>query len=391
MPATGSFEFYNPLRIISGKQALENLPIELQWLGASRPFCLWPADTRKKVMGEVIRALKGSAITLTIPDKLPADADSGPWEQLALDFSASACDCLVVIGDQAELEIARRLIPILSGQPREPRLPISIDKPLTESLPVVQLFCGPKETIESLEPPDTDDNRLQEITGFLPSLVVIDSRLLPRIHWLPAVSEALAILSYCAELPTGPFANPVADSYAHAVIRLIMQHIGRLADKDNFSIPRLALANAKILCQCVQANSASGLSQLLGRELARVSRVPLGILTGIVLPYVLEAAARRSPEAVAQLLLPLGGIELFAITAHGLRARKAVNLLHDLLHALFQRSSGRIPATLQQAGLTDELLVQAVNAACSKDPDPGRPASCSEIVKHAWLGHPISI
>ena len=34
------FEFYNPVKILSGKQALENIAFELKQLNASRPMLL---------------------------------------------------------------------------------------------------------------------------------------------------------------------------------------------------------------------------------------------------------------------------------------------------------------------------------------------------------------
>jgi alcohol dehydrogenase len=390
MPVAETFEFFNPLKILSGQRALENLPIELQWLGASRPYCLWAGDVRKKDLGLVIRAFKGSAMALTVFEKMATDPDSSRLEQMAADFSMAACDAILVIGDHPQLQTARQLSLLLSHQPQTPALPRATDRPMTFPLPLIQIFSGPREPKASAQPADTAASRSEAPSDLLPALVVIDPRLLPRSRWLSAVSAALSVLAHCSESVNGPFGNPVADGYAQAAIRAVMHHLTGFTGKDNLPAAKLALANAMVLCQCVRANSSTGLSHLLGQELARVSRVPSGILTGMILPYALEVAARSNPDAVAELLLPLGGAELYGITTDCLRARKAVNLIHELLHTLNQRSGGLIPATLQQADVTEETLVQVARAASHRDLAGDQESLCLEILKHAWLGRPLS-
>jgi alcohol dehydrogenase len=391
MPAVENFEFFNPLKIISGKRALENLPIELQWLAASRPFCLWSGKGGKKRLAVVLKALKGSAMTLTVPEKMPHDPDSGQLELMAADFSAAACDALVVIGDHRQLQIAGQLSLLLSAQSPDPTPPSGTDGSPEPSLPLIHLYSGPFEPDQPPQADETATRRTPESPNLLPTLAVIDPRMIPRAHPLTAVSAALTVLAHCSETMAGPYRNPVLDSYAQVAIRIVMQHATSLAVKGALPTAGHALAMAMILCQCVRANAPAGFSHLLGEELSRVSQVPSGILTGIVLPYVLEVAARNTPDAVAELLLPLGGSELYSITADGLRARKAVNLIHELLHALNQCSGSRIPATLQQADISEEKLLQVARAASKRSLAPDPEALCLEILKHARLGRPLCI
>ena len=59
------YEFQNPVKIISGRKALENLPYELDQLGARKPLIVTdPGVVRAGLVEQVIRAFAGSGFTI---------------------------------------------------------------------------------------------------------------------------------------------------------------------------------------------------------------------------------------------------------------------------------------------------------------------------------------
>ena len=52
------YEFYNPVKIVSGKKALDNLPFELSQLGVSKPLILTDQGvTKAGLVKYVVNAL----------------------------------------------------------------------------------------------------------------------------------------------------------------------------------------------------------------------------------------------------------------------------------------------------------------------------------------------
>ena len=94
------YDFFCPVRLMAGEQALEQLPDELMALGARRPLLL----TDKGVGGSGLATLlanvlaEGGLPVAAIWDEIPADSSTAVVERIATRWRELGCDSLVALG-----------------------------------------------------------------------------------------------------------------------------------------------------------------------------------------------------------------------------------------------------------------------------------------------------
>jgi alcohol dehydrogenase len=166
----------------------------------------------------------------------------------------------------------------------------------------------------------------------------------------------LAALAHAVEVYTGSDKNPLADAYAYTAIQLIMEHLVNVIRDQRDRNGRLSLANAHVMAGCAFSNVAPGVAHKLGKVMGDVVHLPPGLCMGMLLPHILEREMSEGGYHIPNLLLPLAGFEANASTAENLRARRAVDILHDLLKDLSAVSGGAISLTLKDAQLSEDTL-----------------------------------
>jgi alcohol dehydrogenase len=106
-----------------------------------------------------------------------------------------------------------------------------------------------------------------------------------------------------------------------------------------------------------------GAVHAIGHALGAVAHVHHGTAMAILLPYVMEENLPEINELYAELLLPLAGSEIFALTPKQLRAQKAIETIRNLNKQLNLLTG--MPINLSQAGVSKdqfELIAQkAIN------------------------------
>ncbi|MGD9733439.1 MAG: iron-containing alcohol dehydrogenase, partial [Desulfamplus sp.] len=103
------YEFHNPVKIISGNKALDNLPSELETLGAKRPMVI----TDKGVSGAgllkiFIDSFASSGMIIgAVFDDVPPDSSSEVVERITSIFRQNRCDSLVALGGGSVIDTAK--------------------------------------------------------------------------------------------------------------------------------------------------------------------------------------------------------------------------------------------------------------------------------------------
>ena len=103
------YDFFCPVRLMAGEQALEQLPDELMALGARRPLLL----TDKGVGGSGLATLlanvlaEGGLPVAAIWDEIPADSSTAVVERIATRWRELGCDSLVALGGGSVIDTAK--------------------------------------------------------------------------------------------------------------------------------------------------------------------------------------------------------------------------------------------------------------------------------------------
>jgi alcohol dehydrogenase len=107
---------------------------------------------------------------------------------------------------------------------------------------------------------------------------------------------------------------------------------------------------------CAFFASSPGICHVLGTGLKQWTDLPSGFLMAILLPHLLREAGALQPERVGELLYPIAGTDIFALTAADFKAPRTIALFLEFFDALNDELVLKIPSSLEDAGLTDEQI-----------------------------------
>ena len=379
------YEFFCPVKINSGERALEQIPCELDALNARKPFVIARKDASERGLVDVIiDAFKDSGIAIGIFDGVPAAPDLKLIKELFNIYRDRGYDAVIAVGGGPVADTAKMLNIAVSGKPEDIEGCAGenlIKRPL-KPLIIVPTLAGTGYEVSKYA---FFDGRSYASHFLMPRLAVIDPRMTIPEDAVTTAANSSAALSHAVEAYTGADKNPLADAYAYTAIQLIMEHLVNVIRNQRDRNGRLSLANAHAMAACAFSNVAPGVAHKLGKVMGDVCHLPPGLCMGKLLPHILESEMSEGGYHIPDLLLPLAGFEAYASMAEKLRARRAVDILYDLLNDLSAVSGGAILRIWKDAQVSEETLQdiaqKAVGVGASFDM-----AGCVKIVRQAREG-----
>jgi alcohol dehydrogenase len=355
------YEFYNPVKIISGLKALDAIPFELQQLAAQRPMLITdPGVSKAGLLNPVLRGFAGSGLSLGVVfDKVPPDSSLNTVQQAAELYREHACDALLAVGGGSVIDTAKGLNICITHNSVDLK-PFAganrLSRPL-QPLLVVPTTAGTGSEVTSVALVSNEDQQMKMTFSspfLLPRVAVLDPRMLQTLPPLATAATGMDALTHAIEAFTCLQKNPLSDAYAWAALELISGNLLPSVRKGRDTRSRLAMANAATMAGIAFSNSMVGLVHSLGHAAGSVCRIPHGVAMAIFLHSVLQYNLPRIKHELGRLLLPLGGVRAMAGLEPEDRARGVLDWVRDLqeeLHALC-----RLPRTLEEAGATRDQL-----------------------------------
>lgn len=379
------YEFFCPVKINSGNRALEQIPFELDALNARKPLVIARKDASERGLVDVIiDAFKDSGIAVGIFDDVPVAPDLKLIRELFNIYRDGGYDAVIAVGGGSVADTAKVLNLAVSGKPEDIEGCAGEDhvkKPL-RPLIIVPTLSG---TGYEMSRHAFFDGRDYSSHFLMPHLAVIDPRMTIPEDAVTTAATALAALAHAVEAYTGSGKNPLADAYAYTAIQLIMEHLVNVIRDQRDRKGCLALANAHAMAGCAFSNVDVGVAHKLGKVMGDLCHLPPGLCMGMLLPHILEREMSEGGYHISDLLLPLAGFDAHASMAENLRARRAVDILHDLLKDLSAASGGAIPRLWKDAQVSEDTLQdiaqRSVGNGASFDMD-----GCVKILREAREG-----
>jgi len=308
------FEFFNPVKIISGLKALDNVPFELQQLAVERPMLITDQGVSKAgLLNPVLQGFAGSGLSLGVVfDGVPPDSSLATVQQAAELYHEHACDALLAVGGGSVIDTAKGLNICISHNSLDLKSFAGSDRvnrPL-QPLLVVPTTAGTGSEVTSVALVSDEDEQMKMIFSslfLLPRVAVLDPRMLQTLPPLATAATGMDALTHAIEAFTCLQKNPLSDAYAWAALELISSNLLRSVQKGRDVRSRLAMANAATMAGIAFSNSMVGLLHSLGHAAGSVCRLPHGVVMSIFLPLVLEFNLPRIKHELGRLLLPLGG------------------------------------------------------------------------------------
>ncbi len=340
------YEFCSGVKIVAGHTALEEIPELLFFMGASRPMVI----TDKGVSGAglldiVIKAMSDRVKIGIIADDVPPDSELKVVNYLAGIYRENICDALIAVGGGSVLDTAKgvnilvsensdNLMEFTGAGALKRRLKPLIAVPTTAG-------TGSEVTLVAVIA-DHEKNRKMLFTSYflLPDVAVVDSRMTLTLPLHITASTAMDALTHAMEAYTCLGKNPLSDAHAMEAVELISCNLMAVMDNPEDANARLCLAIAATLAGMAFSNSMVGMVHTLGHSVGAVCRVPHGTCMAVLLPYGLEYNLHKTEQFVAELLHPIAGADVYALTPHKDRAKKVIQRIKDINEKLHDATGG---------------------------------------------------
>ncbi|MGY4108283.1 iron-containing alcohol dehydrogenase [Aeromonas encheleia] len=359
------YDFFCPVKLMAGEQALEQLAGELMALGATRPLLL----TDKGVSGSGLATLlsrvlaEGGLPVAACWDEIPADSSTAVVERIAARYRELGCDSLVALGGGSVIDTAKA-VNILASMGGERLLDHAgagcLTRPLKPLAAVPTTAGTGSEVTQVAVIRDEASGRKLPFTSpfLLPQLAVLDPRLSQGLPLSITAATAMDAMTHAIEAFIGNGKNPVSDALALMAVEKIADALPQVLARPQDPALRLQLAEGSTLAGMAFSNSMVGLVHALGHSLGARCHLPHGLCMNLFLPAVLDYNRPGIDEELARLLLPLVGAERFAATPAAMRAQASLDALCVLRDSLWQ--AVRLPRTLAEAGVTDRAVLSEI-------------------------------
>ncbi len=403
------YEFYCRVNVVAGHQVLEQLPRMLAQLNACKPMII----TDKGVMAAgladiVLNALDDSISKGPVDDDVPPDSDLHTVHRLALMYRDSGCDAIIAVGGGSVIDTAKgvnmavsenvtSILELAGAGSLKRKLKPLIVIPTTAG-------TGSEVTVVAVIADHENQVKLLFVSYFLqPDIAILDSRM--TLSLPPAITAATGMdaLSHAVEAYTCLAKNPLSDAYSLSAIELISRNIERVIVHPEDKQARLAMANAACMAGIAFSNSMVGMVHTLGHAAGSVCQVPHGVCMAILLPYGLEYNLHKNRDLTAQLLLPLAGSEICAMTPKHLQARAMIDTIRSLNQKLHDATNGRHPCAFKDVrdnqghNLVHHSQLEAIAEKALNDgsifynPEELEYNDCLTVMEAAYEGKPLNI
>ncbi|MGN4950860.1 iron-containing alcohol dehydrogenase [Aeromonas sp. 94A] len=359
------YDFFCPVKLLAGEQALEQLASELASLGAHRPLLLTDKGVNATGLATLLANVlaEGELPVAAIWDEIPADSSTAVVERIAKRYRELDCDSLVALGGGSVIDTAKA-VNILTSMGGDHLLDYSgagcLTRPL-KPLAVVPTTAGTgsEVTLVAVIKDETSGRKVPFTSPFLlPQLAVLDPRLTQGLPLNITAATAMDAMTHAIEAFIGTAKNPVSDALALMAVEKIASALPQIIHDPQNKQLRLQLAEGSTLAGMAFSNSMVGLVHALGHSLGARCHLPHGLCMNLFLPTVLDYNRPEVDSELARLLLPLVGAERFAATPAHQRAEATITAIRTLRDTLWQ--AVKLPRTMSEAGVSDRSLLTEI-------------------------------
>lgn len=349
------YEFQNSTKILSGKNALENITYELKGLGASRPILL--SDKVLEKIGSLQNVIDAMASTGMEPGAvytdIPSDSSVTVVNKIGVVYKEVGCDSIIAVGGGSVIDTAKG-VEMLVSQGVKDLMELQGCESMTRGnhVPFIAVpttsGTGSEMTLVAVIKNIEKSVKMEFISNYLlPDAAVLDPRMTATLPPKTTASTGFDALCHAIEAYSCNQKNPLSDAYATAAIKLVVENLEDAVRDGKNTKARLAMANASTMAGAAFSNSMVGMVHAIGHALGGVCKVPHGDAMTILLPFCMLYNYKKLGDIYGELLLYLEGPEVYAQTPADKRGEEAIKSVRRLERRLHKMSG--LPMTLKEA------------------------------------------
>lgn len=353
------YEFKNSVKIISGRNAIENIPFELNNLGSSKPLILTAKPMEKHGQLKIaIDSMEKSNIEIgSVFMDIPQDSSVDVVNELSKLYREKNCDGIVAMGGGSVIDTAKGVNILVSTGTDDLKEHMGLEILGGKLKPLILIpstaGSGSEATLVSVIA-DTSRNVKMEFISYslLPDVAILDPRMTLSLPAKLTASTGIDALTHSIEAVTGLQKNPLSNVYALTSIELIANYLKRAVENGKDEEARLAMANASLMAGAAFSNSMVGIVHAIGHACGGVCNVAHGDAMTILLPHCMELNLSLCEEGYSRILLAFSGPEIYSETPKNQRGKRCIEEIQDYILEL-NKISG-LPIRLRDVGVRKE-------------------------------------
>ncbi|MEN6446875.1 MAG: iron-containing alcohol dehydrogenase [Syntrophaceae bacterium] len=360
------YQHYCPVKILSGNNAVSNIPYEMEVLGCRKAMVV----TDKGVAGAGLITIVKEAFSDAhaqighIFDETPVDSSNRLVNKLAQIFVSEQCDCFIAVGGGSVLDTAKGANIVVS-EGSDDILKFQGNEVLKKNLlPMIAVpttsGTGSEVTKVAVIYNEEMNIKMSFVSDKLyPKVAVLDPKMTMTVPPKITAATGMDALTHAIEAYTCIQKNPIDDIFARAAIELVSTYLLRATENGKDEEARLGMANASLFAGIAFSNSMVGMVHALAHACGGVCHVPHGIANAILLPYVLEYNFEKVSPDIAEICPMLGGTPEPGEPKH--QALQTISLIRQMQKALNAMSG--LPLRLRDAGVPEDRIPVIARAA----------------------------
>ncbi len=362
------YDYFNPVKIVSGHKALDSLSSELDALGVKRPMVI---TSQRVVDAGLIKLVKKSfadsnIIIGALFDDVPFNSSTSIVKVIAEISRKNRCDSVVAIGGETVVDTAKCANLLVSNDAKDLIQFVGADVLTGRQNPVVVVpsTSGTGSEISPVAGITDDERNIAMVFSsrfLLPDVVLLDPKMTLPLSAEITAAAGMDSLVRAMESYISLKKNPMSDAYAFAAVEMVHTYFLTAVQNPDDAVARLAMANASTMAGAAFANANAGMVHALGQAVRRVAGTSHGVATAILLPLGLAYNLSKCETDLGRLLLPMTGSEMYARTARAHRAQRLLACINELQRTLNDICS--FPLTLKGAGVSKQQLEQIASMA----------------------------
>ncbi|MBJ9497592.1 iron-containing alcohol dehydrogenase [Acinetobacter baumannii] len=286
-----NYEFFSPVRILSGIATLKCLPEIIHKLDGSSVFIMTDKGISAANAHEpVINVLNENTIPFVIFDDIPPDGSVNAVYSARELYEKHRCNLIIAIGGGSVIDTSKALNIAVT-------LPGDLEKYLgVNNLPhrikpsiIIPTTAGTGSEVTAVAVVADKHKKLIFNSPYLMAdYALLDPLMTLNLPLYITAMTAMDALTHCIEAYTCNGRNPISSELAFSAIKKILLNLP-IVMKDSQNLEsRLALAEASTMAGMAFSNSMVGLTHSLAHALGVNFKVPHGLCCSIFLPHVLE-------------------------------------------------------------------------------------------------------
>jgi len=386
------FQFYCPVKILSGLKALSNLPYEMELLGAKRALVITDLGVVSAGLIKLVEAaMEGSKCEIgAIYSDTPVDSSNKVVNDAAKIYRAKKCDCLVAVGGGSSMDTAKGVDILISEGMDDLMKFQGMDRLKAQMQPFIAIpttaGTGSEVTLAAVIRDIEADLKMPFVSDKLyPHVAILDPKMTMTMPPKITAATGMDALTHAVEAYYCLQKNPVSDAFATAAVQMIFEYLIKCVENGRDEKARMAMANASLLAGISFSNSMVGVVHALAHAAGGVCHVPHGVANAVFLPWGMEQNLGKASEYIAELAPYMGVKDPPAQPID--RAKAAVQAVRNLLNKLHDLCG--LPTTLKEAGVPKQKLNKIAKAAindgsCNYNPEDVTFEDALAILKKAY-------